>query len=302
MNKRIILIITIIIASLSVLYFSARRIVLFSLNHAARSITAVDSMNTRLLLVEPVSADETAASSTPIRTPFSIGERIEFQVKINLFNMVVGNQWMVVKECKKIRGHQTYHIHAEIHSTKGVQKMFKYELHDIVDEYVDVTTFGMIKVHTQIHEGDFKNDVHVDVYPENKAYNYRDKRKDLWKNYKGTMVGLVGMLYYSRTLPLKMKDTFTISLLNGSDIRYLNILVEAKDKISAHGVKDKGKIQCIRARQIGNENVSLWITDDSRYAPARMRTLTIKVAGLNFITITAWCTFYAAGNGAVCTQ
>ncbi len=222
-----------------------------------------------------------------IKPPFKVGEYMEFDVK--LFNTTVAIQKAWVKSIVDIDGRKCYHIKADIETVPWVSKM--YHLHDIANEYLDVNTLRPVRIRTKIKEGKYTNTVKIDIYEKEKILHYRDTRKNKDKKikYEGEVVGLISMLYYSRTLVPKKKEKIKFTLSNGDKIEYINIVVKST-KAKLYLKKLKKKFKAFLYEQKGGRNVALWISTGKYRLPIRMISIRLKLAGYGITNIEAWLT------------
>lgn len=219
-----------------------------------------------------------------IPPPFKVGEYMEFHVR--LFNRTVAVQKVWVKEIVQMNGVSCYHIFADIETIPIISAI--YRLHDQSSEYLDVNTLLPVRIFTKIKEGSWTNTVAIDFDRQKKTLHYKDKRSDKEIPYEGAeAVGLVSLLFYTRTLVPAKNEKIVFLLSNGDKIDTVNAVVSAVDEKLL--VKElKKTFKTFVYNQIGGRNVALWISTDKRRLPLRMISVRLKLAGYGITNIEGW--------------
>lgn len=247
-----------------------------------------------LIILVTIIIPYSAFSFTRIAPPFKVGEYLEFEVRV--FNTTVAVQKAWVKEIVDVDGIKCYHILADIETKDWIKKITSYKLHDIANEYIDVNTLLPVKIFSKIHEGSWTNNINIKIDRNKKILYYIDKRSNKQISYKGEVVGLISLLYYSRTLVPQKDEKITFVLSNADRIEYIDSNVESIN--APLFVKDLNtNFISFLYKQIGGRDVSLWISQDENRLPIRMISMKLTLAGYGITNIEAWLTKFIAGNG-----
>jgi hypothetical protein len=136
------------------------------------------------------------------KAPFGPGERAEYQVKLG--GIGVGNGTMEILEVAQVDGYSTYH--ARLHVEGGIPFA---RVDTKLDTWIDVAGLFSRRFEQNQHEIRYKRHRIFDFYPESGTYKQRgsDEIRTLASNRP---LDDVAFLYYARTLPLKVGDTYTI--------------------------------------------------------------------------------------------
>ncbi|MDD5067493.1 MAG: DUF3108 domain-containing protein [bacterium] len=230
-----------------------------------------------------LSCYQTLSAYKTVPVPFKVGEYMEFNVR--LFNKTVAVQKVWVKDIVEVNGVSCYHIYADIETVPVVSAV--YRLHDQANEYIDVNTLHPVKIYTKIKEGSWTNTIQMDISQEKKTIHYVDKRSDKEIKYDGDVLGLISLLFFTRTVVPDKNEKITFTLSNGDRIDYINAVVsDVANKLS---VKELKKVfKAILYNQIGGRNVALWIGTDKYRLPIRMISVRLKLAGYGITNIEAW--------------
>ncbi len=250
--------------------------------HAAVSTGPVVSISSDKHLVE--SSTYTLVSSTiPWRTvsndAFRPGESLLYSIKWGVIKG--GNSTLEVREIQSLRGRSVYHIYSEAHSTGLVDTLFK--TRDQNETWVDVQSLTTLRYEKHIREGKFRMEEEIDLDQENhRFHNYKQRLdKGTTQYVEGPIpphtLDVLGSLYYVRTLPLEVGQTYTIDVYDNKKIWPLVVNVIKREKIKVAA----GKFTCLRVEPILREpgifvkkgkKLEVWMTDDAIHLPVLMRS------------------------------
>jgi hypothetical protein len=134
--------------------------------------------------------------------PFGPGEKAEYQVRLG--GIGVGSGTMEILSLEQVGGHQTYH--ARLHVTGGIPLA---RVNTRMDTWMDTRGLFSRRFEQDQHEIRYKRYRIFDFFPETRTYRQRQTGEE------GTLptnrpLDDVAFLYYARTLPLEVGDSYTI--------------------------------------------------------------------------------------------
>lgn len=169
-------------------------------------------------------AQARAVSDAPAATPFSSGERTEYDVKLG--GLRVGSSSMEITGIQRIAGHDTYH--AVMRLSGGIPFA---RVDDRFESWIDVDGLFSRRFKQNQREVNFRRNRTYDFDPERRTYRRSDNGE------VGTIptdrpLDDVSFLYYARTLPLRVGDTYTIPRYFKDDGNPVVIRVLRKDTVN----------------------------------------------------------------------
>jgi hypothetical protein len=223
---------------------------------------------------------EGAAAPDPraAQVPFGPGERLEYQVKLGVFS--AGSGFMAVEGVDTIRGQPTYRLALQL---KGGTLFLKVE-----DKYKSwLTTRDLISLHfiKDVREVTYKSFKEWAIYPEERRWQQLDE------NHAEPMdatepLDELSMLYWLRTLPLEVGETYTLNryFMNKSNPVVIKVLRKERRKVPA------GEFDCIVVQPIVKSGglfgeggkAELFFTDDAARHLVYMRS---ELPGIQSITL-----------------
>jgi hypothetical protein len=210
---------------------------------------------------------------------FREGELLEYVIKWGI--VTGGHSSLNVKGIEKLGDRMAYHIVTEAQSI-GIVSTF-YKTHDRNETWLDVPSLITLRYEKHIHEGKYRVEAAIDFDQVNHQYYDYSNRLD-----KGTteyaqgpippyVMDVLGSMYYIRTQPLSVGQTFVIDVYDGKKIWPLIVKVEKKEKIKVAA----GKFECFRVeptlREPGvfiskGKKLQVWMTTDTPHMPVLMRS------------------------------
>jgi hypothetical protein len=170
-----------------------------------------------------------AAAPDPlaVQVPFGPGERLEYQVKLGVFN--AGEGFMAVEGVDTIRGQPTYRLALQL---KGGKLFMKVE-----DKYKSwLTTRDLISLHfiKDVKEVSYKSFKEWAIYPEERRWQQLDEKHAEPMDATEPLDEL-SMLFWIRTLPLEVGETYTLNryFMNKSNPVILRVLRRETKKVPA---------------------------------------------------------------------
>jgi hypothetical protein len=150
----------------------------------------------------PASLGQTGGGRAPAVAPFGPGEKLEYQVRLGAVS--VGRGSLEVLGIENVNGSPSYH--ARFHIVGGVPLA---RVNTRMDTWVDVNGLFSRRFEQDQHEIRFRRHRIFDFYPESRTYTQRGSGE------MGTLptdrpLDDLSFLYFARTLPLRVGDTYTI--------------------------------------------------------------------------------------------
>ena len=125
---------------------------------------------TSLLLAVSATAQDTARAPSPVspspgarRVPFSVGERLEYDVKYGFLH--VGSASMEVSKLDTVRGREAWHT---VFSVRGGPPGYK--VNDRYESWFDTHTLSSLRYVQDINEGNYHPDRRFEIYPDQRLF------------------------------------------------------------------------------------------------------------------------------------
>ena len=235
------------------------------------------------------------ALTTPVEpidqvpVPFSVGERLEYDVKFGVLK--VGSGRMEVMGVQDVRGREAWHTSFTV---KG--GTFFYKVNDRLESWIDTETFASLRHHQDLQEGKRDRERRFEIYPDRRVYTENE----------GAEVESVrdplddgSFLYFIRTVPLSVGQTYDFPRYFKPDRNPVRVRVLRKESVKVPaGRFDAIVIQpIIKSKGIFSENgqAEIWLSDDDRRMMVQMKS------NLSFGTLNLYLKSYTAGT-ATATQ
>ena len=220
---------------------------------------------------ETVSSTSAAARA---KVPFAAGERLVYDVKFG--SLRVGSGAMEVLGTSVIRGRVAWHT---VFSVKGGTLFYK--VHDRYESWFDVTSLSSLRFKQQIDEGSYERERTFEIFPERSAYQEDEKAE---RPSVAQPLDDGSFLYFVRTLPLEVGQTYTFERYFKPDRNPVTIKVLRRERIQVPaGTLDAIVIQpIIKAKGIFSEGgkAEVWLADDSLRTMLQMKSK-LKFGSLN---------------------
>lgn len=231
------------------------------------------------------SPSQVATPARAMRVPFGIGERFDFEVRLG--SLKVGSSAMEVRGVENIRGREAWHTTFWV---KG--GTFFYKVNDIFESWIDVETFSSLRFVKHLEEGTADRAQRYEIYPERGMYvNQRNDKPTRTLPTVRQPLDDGSFLYFVRTLPLVVGETYDFSRYFIPDRNPVRIKVLRKERITVPaGTFNAIVVQpIIKTKGIFSEDghAEVWLSDD----PARM-VLQLK-SRLVFGSLNLFLTSYA---------
>ena len=211
--------------------------------------------------VNAAEAQNVRPAQIAMRVPFGTGERFVYDVKLG--SLKVGSGTMEVRGVERIRGRDAWHTSFLL---KG--GTFFYKVNDLFESWIDTETFYSLRFLKQLEEGTAEHAQAYEIYPERGLYV--KEGKNLPPKTLPTVAQPLddgSFLYFVRTLPLAVGETYSFSRYFVVDRNPVTIRVLRKEQITVPaGTFNAIVVQpLIKTNGIFSENgqAEVWLSDDS---------------------------------------
>lgn len=229
-----------------------------------------------------------AQSPGPVlKVPYAVGERLEYDVRFG--KMKVGTGSMEVVGVEHIRGISTWHTVFQVHG--GLR--FVYNVDDTFESWIDRSTGNSLRFQQNLNEG--RRDVErvFEIFPERAQFI---EQGDTLERSVHAPLDDGSFLYFLRTIPLEVGETYTFERYFRPDRNPVTIKVLRKERVSVPaGDFDAIVVQpVIKTKGIFSENghAEVWLSDDPSRIMLQMKS------GLSFGSINLYLRSYRPAPAA----
>jgi hypothetical protein len=232
-----------------------------------------------LLLAAPSAAQERDGAALAV--PFGVGERLEYDVRFGRLH--VGSGSMEVADVQEVRGRSTWHT---IFQVRG--GTFFYRVNDQYESWIDRHTGNSLRFKQDLNEGRRDVERSFEIFPERATFveNGEDSTQASVKN----PLDDGSFLYFLRTIPLAVGETYTFERYFRPDRNPVTIKVLRKERIEVPaGQFDAIVVQpIINTKGIFSENghAEVWLSDDENRMMLQMKS------GLSFGSLNLYLKSY----------
>lgn len=212
--------------------------------------------------------------------PFGIGEHATYQVRVGLFGGV-GNGSMEVTGVEDVRGHPSYNLRLTI---KGGVPFYKVDTR--FESWLDVDQLLSRRFEQDQKEGKFKRHRIFEFYPEERRWE-RAQTDEAGELPTDIPLDDVSFLYYVRTLPLEVGQTYTFPRYfrdKGNPV-VLKVLRREKVKVPAGTFETVVVQPIIKTSGLFGEGgkAEVYFTDDDRRILVQMKSKMPVLRSLNLV-------------------
>jgi hypothetical protein len=247
---------------------------MLSLRRALRTGVAL-----AVLLAVPAAAQDHGGA--PIPVPFGVGERLEYEVKFG--KLRVGSGSMEVADVQEVRGRSTWHT---IFQVRG--GTFFYRVNDQYESWIDRSTLNSLRFKQDLNEGRRDVERAFEIFPERAAF--QENGEDTTQASVKNPLDDGSFLYFLRTIPLAVGETYTFERYFRPDRNPVTIKVLRKERIGVPaGEFDAIVVQpVIKTTGIFSENghAEIWLSDDENRIMLQMKS------GLSFGSLNLYLKSY----------
>jgi hypothetical protein len=227
-----------------------------------------------LLATPPLEAQER------MDVPWRVGERAEYDVRFT--SARVGTGSMEVMGIVPIRGRDAWHTQFRL---KG--GTFFYKVNDLFESWSDVSNFTSLRFHSDQEEGGSDREKRYEIFPD-KAVYIEETGKGEWATKEQPSVSKPlddgSFLYFIRTVPLEVGETYTFDRYFRPDRNPVTIKVLRKERVKVPaGEFDAIVIQpIIKTRGIFSQEgeAQVWLSDDPSRIMLQMKSK-LKIGSIN---------------------
>jgi len=215
-------------------------------------------------------------SIAPMAVPFGPGERAEYQVKLGIIS--AGSAVMEIPNVEPLRGVPSYHV-----SWRVEGRVLFARVNDRYQSWMDVTTLASRRFLQNLHQVNYRSERHYEIFPEAKRW------ERLQTDERGTFTADaplddVAFIYYVRTIPLEVGQTYTLHRYFRQDRNPVTLRVLRKETIQVPaGTFNTIVVQPIIVNAGGlfgeGGNAEVYFTDDDRRLLVRLNTKGIPLLG-----------------------
>jgi hypothetical protein len=212
-------------------------------------------------------AQDGALATDSVRpVPWSVGERLSYDVKFGFIRAGSGEMFMVGMET--VRGRRAWHGRFTVHG--GYLAL---RVDDVLDTWMDVSTHSSLRFAQDFSEIGRERQKTFEIYPDKQTYLQVGKTE---KPSVADPLDDGSFLYFIRTVPLVMGKTYEFNRYFIPDRNPVKIRVLRKEQVRVPaGTFDCIVIQpIIKTKGIFSENgqAEIWLTDDARRIMVQMRS------------------------------
>lgn len=228
-------------------------------------------MRSAIGLMLAAAPDAIAQTSPPGRAkvPFSVGERMEYEVRFG--RLKVGNAHMEVVALEQLRGRPVWHTAFWVQGGN-----FLYRVNDVYESWIDAETLSSLKFVQELNEGGKSTERRFEIFPERAMFIQTNKRDAKEEKSVSNPLDDGSFLYFIRTIPLVVGETYDFDRYFRPDRNPVRIKVLRKEKIRVPaGTFDAIVIQpVIKTKGIFSENghAEIWLSDDDRHVMLQLKS------------------------------
>lgn len=209
--------------------------------------------------------------------PFGVGERMQYDVRFGAIKAGTGTVEVVGVE--SVRGRPAYHARFEV---KGGIPFFR--VHSVFDSWMDTTSLSSLRFIQDQDEGPRERERRYEIFPDRQVYQELVAGQGAEQESVANPVDDASFLYFIRTVPLQVGQTYTFRNYFRPDRNPVVIRVLRKERVKVPaGTFDAIVIQpTIKTRGIFGEDgrAEVWLTDDPRRMMVQMKSK-LSIGSLN---------------------
>lgn len=224
--------------------------------------------------LETVSSFEECLPRYVENNAFGSGERLEFSVEYGIIK--AGTAVLAVTGPEQFEGLMAYRISATARSNPAFSTFF--EVNDVNEALLDIVQFHTLKFSKDLHEGDYEYSEEV-FFDQDAGLVFYPNETDsslMQMEIPSHALDVLSCLYFARTLPLEVGNTYYIDSHVDNENYPLEIIVHERDHIRVPA----GEFDCILVQPALQSQglfdqqgeIWVWMTDDERHMPVLMRS------------------------------
>jgi len=234
------------------------------------------------------------AASQQMTVPWRVGERAEYEVRFS--GARLGSGSMEVMDIVPIRGKDAWHTQFRI---KGGTFFFK--VNDVFESWTDVTNMTSLRYHSDQDEGPNERVKQYEIFPDRAVYIEKTAKGAGATTERPSVDKPLddgSFLYFIRTVPLEVGQTYTFDRYFRPDRNPVTIKVLRKERVKVPaGEFDAIVIQPLIKTRSGSlfseeGEAQVWLTDDRSRIMLQMQSK-LKIGSINL-----YLKSYRPGNAA----
>jgi hypothetical protein len=206
--------------------------------------------------------------------PFTVGERLEYDVKFSWKS--VGRGTMEVREISEVRGRPSWHT---VFTIKGGIPFFRVD--DTMESWFDVFTLSSRRFHQRISEGGYKRTRLYEMFPERSVFKENDGAEE---TSVPDPLDDGSFLYFVRTIPLEVGRTYEVPRYFNPKANPVRIRVLRRDTIRVPAGEFATVVlqPTFQSRGIFSEDgrAEVWVSDDDYRFMVQMKS-SLKIGSIN---------------------
>lgn len=207
-----------------------------------------------------------AATTVPFKVepvPFGPGETLQFRARWGIFG-TVGEGSLRVEGIDTVRGHPSYKLAFYMKA-----RVTFFSMDDVQRSWLDVDELYAHRFEQKLNQSTYKRDRTLDFLLDEMRWVRQNKPEDNGELATDVPLDDISFLYFVRTLPLQVGETYTLPRYYKDDGNPVTIKVLRKEKIELPA----GEFQTIVVRPIIKTDSGMfkedakgevWFTDDDR--------------------------------------
>ncbi len=215
-----------------------------------------------------------AAAQGRLAVPYGVGERLDYDVRLG--GLRVGAGSMEVRDVQEVRGRPAWHT---VFQVRGGN--FFYRVNDMYESWIDVATGNSLRFRQDLSEGRRDVERHFEIYPERGVFSENSEPEEPSVRHP---LDDGSFLYFLRTIPLAVGETYTFDRYFRPDRNPVTIKVLRKERISVPAGEFNAVVvqPVINTKGIFSENghAEVWISDDDKRIMVQMKSR-LKFGSLN---------------------
>ncbi len=214
---------------------------------------------------ESKNKDIKSASRAVEAVPFTVGERLEYEVSWSSF-LVAGELVLEIKERRNIDGVDAYHVSAEAQSV-GLVNLTILKVKDVYNSFINATTLQPFRAEKNSRRGKKREQGAMTLDQQGGKATLEDGKQIAIP--QGTY-DLASLLYAIRTIDLKGNKPQRFTLIEDGKLYDLSVEIEGREKLTTR----IGKYNIVRVatKAVSSRNkdpyqLRIFLTDDAERLP-----------------------------------
>ncbi len=199
-------------------------------------------------------------SADAVDVPFGAGEKSTFEVKFGSIH--VGGGSLEVLGVESVRGRDSWHTSFQVQGGT-----FFYRVNDVYESWIDTRTLNSLLFLRQIEEGARERTQNFEIMPEKGIYIERTAQPNIVHRTVGEPLDEGAFLYFVRTVPLKVGETYDFNRYFMPDRNPVRVTVLRREKVTVPAGTFNAIVvkPIIKTKGIFSEKgqAEVWLSDDS---------------------------------------